>query len=807
MANFGTLEYVLDKFSGTWSWKITGERAVAMVSRIMPQAWYGEGEHEAIVPDDPKHIRQIKWIMDRYPLEILSKNIWQKKLPPSAKQVTKKPKKIERLNLANPGKQFKGTLFNFQREGLDFLIKSSGNALLADEMGLGKCIKGDSLIETVDGQIAIGELWKNSQIIEQNDDETWAKLSKPITIQTFDGQKITTQKINRIFRQKISEPIVKVTLWDGSFIECTKRHRFLTPNGWRMAGGLNVNDKVAVSAKTFHTTNNLQADLEEPMAWQLHDANKDALLHKIVNAGVLSPTVYSFTLHKYAQQASKQLAYFVIDKLESANHSELLIESQKLESRAIRWSSVKEIQIMNYSGYVYDLSVPITHNYIANGIVTHNTIQSLAYLSTEKNAFPVLIVAPLVTLQNWQREIEKFLKRKSRNGRLIDNQPPTSTIIRVGKSEPLGKFDFYIINYELLYKRYKDLAKLNLKTIICDEVQHLRSKTTQKYHAIKKLAALESVKYRIGLSGTPIYNRGSEIWPIVDILRPGLLGNFKEFCEYFCYINEKGKAIVLETKRESLRNLLQKHVMLRRKKSDVLTELKEKVRYKEIIDADINYYNAELEKIWKKLEEERKVAQTAFDASTAYQRAIQSERQAAGIAKLPHVINFVKNIMEIEESVVVFCHHKSIHSLLHQSLAEFKPASIIGGQSDKERQANIDAFQNGDTKLMIAGLRAGNVGINLTRARYVVFAELDWSPAIHLQAEDRLHRLGQKNTVFAYYLIGNGTLDEHVAQVLVDKSYEIDSIMDNKAESFENKEKAKLILAQIQDKIKSITRN
>jgi SNF2 family DNA or RNA helicase len=573
MASFGTLEYVLDKFSGTWSWKITGERAVAMVSRIMPQAWYGDGEFEAIVPDDPRNIRQIKWIMDRYPLEILSKNVWQKKLPPSAKPVSKKPKKTERLHLANPGKQFRGTLFNFQREGLDFLLKSSGNALLADEMGLGK------------------------------------------------------------------------------------------------------------------------------------------------------------------------------------------------------------------------------------------TIQSLAYLATEKNAFPVLIVAPLVTLQNWQREISKFLMRKSRNGKIIEGQPPTSTIIRVGKSEDIGKYDFYIINYELLYKRHNDLAKLNLRTIICDEVQHLRSKTTQKYHAIKKLAGLETVRYRIGLSGTPIYNRGSEIWPIVDILRPGLLGNFKEFCEYFCYINEKGKAIVLENKRESLRNMLQKHVMLRRKKADVLTELKEKVRYKEVIDSDINYYNTELEKIWKKLEEERKEAQTAFDASSAYQRAIQSERQAAGVAKLPHVINFVKNIMEIEESVVVFCHHKTIHTLLHQSLAEFKPASIIGGQSDKDRQQQIDSFQNGETKLMIAGLRAGNVGINLTRARYVIFAELDWSPAIHLQAEDRLHRIGQKGTVFAYYLIGNGTLDEHVAQVLVDKSYEIDAIMDNKVESFENKEKAQLILAQIQDKIKSITRN
>ncbi len=570
MTNFGTLEYVLDKFSGTWSWKVTGERAVAMVSRIIPQAWYGDGEYEAIVPDEPKNVAQIKWIMDRYPLEILSKNVWQKKLPPSAKVIPKKPKKTERLQLANPGKQFRGNLLNFQREGLDFLLKSAGNALLADEMGLGK------------------------------------------------------------------------------------------------------------------------------------------------------------------------------------------------------------------------------------------TVQSLSYLASEQNAFPALIVAPLVTLQNWQREIEKFLMRKSRNGRLVEGEAPTSTIIRVGKSEDLGKYDFYIINYELLYKRYKDLAKLGLRTIVCDEVQNLRSKTTQKYHAIKKLAALESVRYRVGLSGTPIYNRGSEIWPIVDILRPGLLGSFKEFCEYFCYVNEKGKAIVLENKRESLRNMLQKHVMLRRKKTDVLTELKEKIRYKEIIDSDINYYNKELERIWKKLEDERKEAQTAFDASTAYQRAIQSERQAAGAAKLPHVINFVKNIMEIEESVVVFCHHKSIHTLLHQSLSEFKPASIIGGQTDKQRQDNIDSFQGGQTKLMIAGLRAGNVGINLTRAKYVIFAELDWSPAIHLQAEDRLHRIGQKNTVFAYYLIGNGTLDEHVAKVLVDKSYEIDAIMDNKVESFENKGKAELILAQIQDKVKAI---
>ena len=309
--NFGTLEYVLDKYSRTWSWKVTGSRAVTMVSRLIPESWYGEGPNEAIIPDNSQNIKQIQWILDRYPMEILSKSTWRRKVIKFAsKQI--KPKKIEKLNKINPSKQFKGKLHNFQKEGLDFLLKSSGNALLADEMGLGK------------------------------------------------------------------------------------------------------------------------------------------------------------------------------------------------------------------------------------------TVQTLAYLSTEKQASPTLVIAPLVTLRNWQREIGKFMKKKSRNGRLIKGSIPSSTLIRKGKSEDIGKFDFYIINYELLEKRLDDLSKLNIRSIICDEVQNLRSKTTKKYAAVKKLTALKSIKYRIGLSGTPIYNHGSEIWPIVDILRPGLLGSFREFCEYFCYVNDKGKAIVLE---------------------------------------------------------------------------------------------------------------------------------------------------------------------------------------------------------------------------------------------------------------------
>ena len=157
----------------------------------------------------------------------------------------------------------------------------------------------------------------------------------------------------------------------------------------------------------------------------------------------------------------------------------------------------------------------------------------LAFLATEQRAFPALIVAPLITLNNWQREIHKFLKRRSRNGRIIENQHPTSTIIRTGKKGELGKYDFYIVNYELLSKRLPDLARAQVRSIVCDEVQNLRSKTTQKYAAVKELAVYPSIRRRVGLSGTPIYNHGSEIWPIVDILRPACWGTLRSSANTF----------------------------------------------------------------------------------------------------------------------------------------------------------------------------------------------------------------------------------------------------------------------------------
>ncbi|MGB9003223.1 MAG: SNF2-related protein, partial [Nitrosotalea sp.] len=505
------------------------------------------------------------------------------------------------------------------------------------------------------------------------------------------------------------EDITKIVLSDGSTIECTRRHMFLTPDGWKMAGKLNTDDKVSIPSKTLHIgKNSLSPDVAELIAWQMAEgyeyiennkyprgrfynsdskilsrvrqlgkhqgielpnprkdkttfviattqfyelfskwgyiwgkkskdkivpkaiieaslpaqkafvqaifdaeghvgkthcelttasrsiafALREILLHfgiwlriraarkyatngtrkrrkyyvctfggnsinrfneqfriisthkqialkkltakkhntniegvpsqkivqRIAEAGISLRSLNLYTPYKHTQGMSKQLALYVSDKLDALHEHELSQQLREISLESINWCSIKSIEKKQFRGYVYDLSVPETHNYVANGIITHNTVQTLSYLATERQTFPALIVAPLVTLSNWQREIQKFLKRRSRNGRIVEGEYPTSVLIRTGKSQEIGKHDIYIINYDLLYKRLDDLSKLNIKTLVCDEVQHLRSKSTKKYSAVKKLSALESVKYRIGLSGTPIYNRGSEIWPIVDIL-------------------------------------------------------------------------------------------------------------------------------------------------------------------------------------------------------------------------------------------------------------------------------------------------
>lgn len=430
---------------------------------------------------------------------------------------------------------------------------------------------------------------------------------------------------------------------------------------------------------------------------------------------------------------------------------------------------------------------------------TAEAISFIAHNPSDK--LPAIVVAPLVTLVNWKREIERFLRvSKSSNDqtKLFENNIPTVEIIRNGKGSSLKPADFYIINYDLVAKRFKHLSEVNAKSMIMDEIHYLRNTDTRKYEACKALASQTSIRHRIGLSGTPIYNRGIEMYNIVELLKPGILGERGEFIRRYCG-NWHSQTKTDEDSRAGLAAALRKTIMIRRKKIDVLDDLPDKIRMKQEIDIDTTLYMREIEKLYreveaaqnhlssKTIESERK--EGLFQLNKKIREMRVKERQIAGLAKTPYILEYVKNLLTDydEEKFVVFCHHLSVHEALFTGLWQFNPVHIIGGQSDSDRQAAIDRFQNDrKCKVIICGLRAGNVGISLTAAAYVIFAELDWSPSVHRQAEDRLHRIGQKQKVIAHYLEGMGTFDVIISQILLNKTVEINNALGDKMERMNN---------------------
>ena len=439
---------------------------------------------------------------------------------------------------------------------------------------------------------------------------------------------------------------------------------------------------------------------------------------------------------------------------------------------------------------------------VADEMGLGKTIQTLAFVAQRPDSLPVLVVAPLVTLENWKREIFRFLRLGN-----AGTDMPQVEIIRSGKESELAPADFNLINYELIHKRIDDILESEPRTVIFDEIQSLRHTNTYKMHACNRLATHQSIVHRIGLSGTPIYNKGTEIFGIADILSPGIFGTKEQFNEmFFDYMDDSFGYSHEEFRPDRLAEFLQQSIMIRRKKVDVISDLPDKSRLQQEVSINISMYKKKIKEMYSKIArakkeldaykspEDRKQKKATLNKLILEMRV--EERQAAGIAKAPFIVEYIVNLLEDyeNEKFVIFCHHRSVHKILYDGLWKFSPMQIIGGQTDNARQGAIDKFQTDPgCHVIICGLRAGNVGINLTKASYVIFAELDWSPAVHRQAEDRLHRIGQKNTVFAHYLVGLDTFDEYIVSMLVSKSTELDAVLGDVHEETNNKKALELL--------------
>ncbi len=380
------------------------------------------------------------------------------------------------------------------------------------------------------------------------------------------------------------------------------------------------------------------------------------------------------------------------------------------------------------------------------------TVQALAYLAGSE-AFPALVIPPAHLTRNWTEETARFLR--------LRGEAPRIHVIRGLKPYDLPEADVYIMHY-LLLRGWKDtLPTLGFKAVIFDEVQELRHAGTEKYSAASLLS--ESCERVIGLSGTPIYNTGGEIWNVINILDFHVLGDWESFSREWCY--GYGSGVVV--KPEQLGDFLRREgLMLRRTKKEVLKELPPKRRAVQELDWNDKLYAQLMAPVLPDVIRWKTDGSLTASARAMLEESIsQQVRQATGIAKAPYVCQFVRALLDAGEKVLLFAHHHAVMDTYKDELKPYHPGFITGRETISAKADAVARFMSGRTDVLCISLRAAS-GLNLQRATCVVFGELDWSPAVHSQAEDRAHRMGQEDSLLCYYLVAPQGSDAAMQEAL-----------------------------------------
>lgn len=398
------------------------------------------------------------------------------------------------------------------------------------------------------------------------------------------------------------------------------------------------------------------------------------------------------------------------------------------------------------------------------------TIQGIGIINAA-NAFPCLVVCPSSLKINWQREWEKFTDKKAL---VLDESTRTSWPYLL----EMGMYHVAIVNYESIQKYFvwgiaKSKDGFSLKDItFCPHVDKFKAIIVDESHRCKNSGAAQSKfvkgiaqgkEWIILLSGTPVINNLGELAPQLSIM--GRLAELGGKTAFYTLAGSDGGV-------DAIRDFLYKTCLIRRKKADVLTQLPEKTRvdlYTSISNMD--EYNL----IWEDLERYLKEYKECTDSEIRRKMRMKAVvrfmnlRAAAARGKIASAVDFIQTMLDSGvEKLIVFA---TYHSIIDELKSAFPyGVSITGRESVAEKQAAIDAFQNDpDCPLIFCGIRASGVGITLTAASNVLFVELPYTYADCVQAEDRAHRISQKNNVTCYYLLGRHTIDQRLYNLIYQK--------------------------------------
>lgn len=408
-----------------------------------------------------------------------------------------------------------------------------------------------------------------------------------------------------------------------------------------------------------------------------------------------------------------------------------------------------ELREFQQEGLSFLLANPRT--LLADEMGLGKTVQALACL-TASGDLPALIVMPPHLMRNWEAETKRFLR--------VNGKEARTCTIKGLKPYALAEADVYFIHYLLLRGWKNVLPEMGFRAVVFDEIQELRHGGTEKYSAASLLA--ERCERVIGLSGTPIYNKGAEIWNVINILDYHCLGDWESFTRAWC--DGYGNQIVCDPELLG-EHLRREGLILRRTKEQVLKELPPKRRLVQEIDSDDKVYRDLMRPVMEKLGSLKALLPNDKERALLEEEIGRAERQATGVAKAPFVAAFVRALLDSGEQVLLFAHHHAVMDIYRKELNAYHPVFITGRETAEKKESAVTKFMQGGTSLCVISLRAAS-GLNLQRATCVVFGELDWSPAVHSQAEDRAHRMGQKDSILCYYLVAPQGSDRDMQDAL-----------------------------------------
>jgi len=394
----------------------------------------------------------------------------------------------------------------------------------------------------------------------------------------------------------------------------------------------------------------------------------------------------------------------------------------------------------------------------------------------------MLVVCPANLVLNWATEIEKWTTRLCFVATIMSGRKPDVHLLE----------DVWVISYDLLAKWHNELRNRHWDLLVCDESHYLKS---SKAHRTKEVFGYRNkskirAKKTLFLTGTPILSRPLDLWTTVnacDPYRAGCGGSWWGFVHRYCNAHQKfvplkgqhgrGKMVLDCTGSCNLQELHDRiqPFTIRRLKKDVLKELPPKIRQKIVLPAAGCKTIIQEERSAYNAHQERRIytAQRAGEVIAEQ----QSARVAVAMAKLPFVIEHVRNILEQEDKVIVFYYHHAIGDLLAEEFKDMNPALINGNVAQAMREKNLERFQTDAQSRILLGSISTAVGYSATAAQVVVFCELDWVPANLHQAEDRPHRIGQLESVLVQYLVLEGSVDDDLVETLTEKTAIVQQVL------------------------------